>query len=268
MMSDVPFGVFLSGGVDSSANVALMSRHMDRPVETFSVGFKGHDDYNELDYARLVAKQFGAHHHEVLIDDRTTCSTTFRSSYYQQDEPIADWVCVPLYYVSKLARDNGVIVVQVGEGSDELFCGYDHYRVPLDLQRQVRKSRWACCNASPAPRGGARLARLAGRVVSEHWTRRAAKSPSASSAGEEIFWGGAIVLTAARSSDEVWNGCNAPCASRRIPDFLPASRTARSTPNAVVHHLAAALPAGEPGRRLLPGDALSWNCASGFPSCC
>ena len=68
MMSDVPFGVFLSGGVDSSTNVALMSELMNDPVRTFSVAFKDHDQYNELDYARVIAQRFRTDHHEVLID--------------------------------------------------------------------------------------------------------------------------------------------------------------------------------------------------------
>ena len=123
MMSDVPFGVFLSGGVDSSTNVALMAELMEDPVRTFSVAFRDQERYNELEYARAVAKRFGTDHHEVVID--VDDLTAFLSDLiHHQDEPLADWVCVPLYYVSKLARDNGTIVVQVGEGSDELFHGY------------------------------------------------------------------------------------------------------------------------------------------------
>ena len=70
MMSDVPFGVFLSGGVDSSANVALMSEQMSRPVETFTVGFSDAEYLNELDSARRIAQQFGTNHHEVIISEK------------------------------------------------------------------------------------------------------------------------------------------------------------------------------------------------------
>ena len=70
MMSDVPFGVFLSGGVDSSANVALMSEQMSRPVETFTVGFSDAEYLNELEPARRIAKQFGTNHHEVIISEK------------------------------------------------------------------------------------------------------------------------------------------------------------------------------------------------------
>ena len=125
-MADVPFGVLLSGGVDSSTNVALMSELMDRPVNTFSVAFADHEQYNELGYARRIAEQFGTDHHEVTIDE-SDLEDFLPDLIHHQDEPIADWVCVPLYYVAKLAKDSGTTVVQVGEGSDELFHGYSHY---------------------------------------------------------------------------------------------------------------------------------------------
>src|ERR1700761_2612476 len=136
MMSDVPFGVFLSGGVDSSTNVALMSELMAEPVRTFSVGFKDHTKYNELAYARVIARRFQTDHHEVLIDV-DDLSDFIPDLIHHQDEPLADWVCVPLYFVSKLARETGTIVVQVGEGSDELFHGYRHYIRHARLQRQL-----------------------------------------------------------------------------------------------------------------------------------
>ncbi len=126
MMADVPFGVLLSGGVDSSTNVALMDELMDRPVSTFSVAFAGHEQYNELGHARRIAELFGTDHHEVTIDE-SDLEDFLPDLIHHQDEPIADWVCVPLYYVAKLAKDSGTTVVQVGEGSDELFHGYSHY---------------------------------------------------------------------------------------------------------------------------------------------
>lgn len=126
MMADVPFGVLLSGGVDSSTNVALMAELMDRPVSTFSVAFADHERYNELGHARRIAEQFGTDHHEVTIDE-SDLESFLPALIHHQDEPIADWVCVPLYYVAKLAKDSGTTVVQVGEGSDELFHGYSHY---------------------------------------------------------------------------------------------------------------------------------------------
>ena len=139
LMSDVPFGVFLSGGVDSSANVALMSRCMNRPVDTFSVGFEDQAQapYNEIQYARQVAALFKTNHHEILISDKHFFEFAENLAFYQ-DEPLSDPVCFPLYYVSKLARENGTIVIQVGEGSDELFAGYDIYRNYLRREKMWR----------------------------------------------------------------------------------------------------------------------------------
>ena len=135
MMSDVPFGVFLSGGVDSSTNVALMARHMNRPVDTFTVGFSDHTHLNELDQARSIAQHFKTNHHEVLVQQRDM-EAYLDQLIHSQDEPIADWVCIPLYFVSKLTRDSGTTVVQVGEGSDEQFCGYGTYMMYLKLQEK------------------------------------------------------------------------------------------------------------------------------------
>lgn len=137
MMSDVPFGVFLSGGIDSSTNVALMSQLMTRPVDTFSVAIEGQEKVNEFSYARQIAKLFKTNHHEIIINDDDFIRL-FPQVIYHHDEPLADPVSFPLYYVSKLARDNGTIVVQVGEGSDEQFCGYTLYKRILRLQEQFR----------------------------------------------------------------------------------------------------------------------------------
>lgn len=132
MMSDVPFGVFLSGGIDSSTNLALMSKYTNQPVNTFTVGFKGHPELNELDFARQAAQQFGANYREVLIDENDMIGYIDQLVHHQ-DEPLADYVCIPLYFVSKLAHDSGVTVVQVGEGADEQFAGYDGYLRYLKL---------------------------------------------------------------------------------------------------------------------------------------
>ncbi|HXW69018.1 MAG TPA: asparagine synthase C-terminal domain-containing protein, partial [Dissulfurispiraceae bacterium] len=126
MVSDVPVGVFFSGGVDSSLNVALMSEIMDRPVRTFTVGIEG-DPSNEFVSAHRTAQYFKTDHHELFINDQDFISFLPEMPYYQ-DEPLADPVCVPLYYVSKLARASGTPVIQIGEGSDELFAGYEMYR--------------------------------------------------------------------------------------------------------------------------------------------
>jgi asparagine synthase (glutamine-hydrolysing) len=134
-VSDVPVGIFLSGGIDSSTNAALFSQGESNPVKTFTIGYKGsHTHQNEFQYARKMARIVNADHHELEldIDDLMNFLPTM---VRLQDEPLADPVCVPVYYVSKLARDNGVIVCQVGEGADELFCGYQGWQRSLQLQR-------------------------------------------------------------------------------------------------------------------------------------
>ena len=131
MMSDVPHGVFLSGGIDSSLNVALMSELVPQ-VKTFTVSFSDGPEYSEVEWARKVAKRFNTDHHEIVISEKEAFQF-FESMNYFQDEPLADCVCIPLYYVSKLLKDSGVTVVQVGEGSDELFCGYNTYGQYIDI---------------------------------------------------------------------------------------------------------------------------------------
>jgi asparagine synthase (glutamine-hydrolysing) len=188
-VSDVPVGVFLSGGIDSSTNAALFSEGETRPVRTFSIGYEGdYDTYrNEFHYARLMAERIGAEHHEKKLsqDDLLAFLPTM---VHLQDEPIADPVCVPVYYVSKLARDNGVIVAQVGEGADELFWGYPAWKVYRTL------ARW---NDVPVPRAaksaGVALATRAGRG-----TRREIELLRRAAGGQPVFWSGAEAFTHAQ----------------------------------------------------------------------
>ena len=188
MMSDVPFGVFLSGGVDSSANVALMSELMTRPVETFTVGFSDAEYLNELDSARRIAKQFGTNHHEVIISEKEM-HEFLPALVFHQDEPIADPVCVPLYYVSKLARDSGTIVVQVGEGADEIFSGYENYVRHL----RIYENFWR--HAETLPRGLRRALSNLSRPALEATGRKrmAIELIRRLGADEPLFWGGAVV---------------------------------------------------------------------------
>ncbi|HUR33060.1 MAG TPA: asparagine synthase (glutamine-hydrolyzing) [Vicinamibacterales bacterium] len=130
LMSEVPLGMFLSGGIDSSAIGALMARMVDRPIKTFSVGFNDRA-FSELGYARQVATAIGADPHEVVIDDRDFFGALPRLVWHE-DEPIAHPSSVPLYFVSRLAREH-VTVVLTGEGSDELLAGYGKYaRISLN----------------------------------------------------------------------------------------------------------------------------------------
>lgn len=134
-VSDVGVGVFLSGGIDSSTNAALFSEG-EKTIKTFSIGYEGNYKScpSELSYARLMAETIKADHHERLLNIDDLIDFLPRMVYLQ-DEPIADPVCVPVYYVSKLARDHGIKVCQVGEGADELFWGYPSWKMMLRLQR-------------------------------------------------------------------------------------------------------------------------------------
>jgi asparagine synthase (glutamine-hydrolysing) len=184
MMSDVPFGVFLSGGVDSSANVALMSELMDRPVQTFTVGFEQHEYLNELDSARRVSQLFGTDHHEIVIGE-SDVKGLLPDLLWHLDEPLADPVCVPLYFVSKLAHDSGTTVIQTGEGADEVFSGYDKYVRYLRLYETLWK------NASSLPTGLKRgFAAMAKPMTASN--RTAAELARRFGAAEPLFWGAAI----------------------------------------------------------------------------
>jgi asparagine synthase (glutamine-hydrolysing) len=182
MVSDVPFGVLLSGGVDSSLNVALMSEIMDRPVTTFSIGYEGEDDINEFTYAGLVAGRYKTRHFTTRINARD--AQDFLPLMVQlQDEPIADNVCIPLYFLAKLVKDSGTTVVQVGEGADENFLGYwwcEHYRQKYqdiwskDFRGGLLRRLWG---KNPLP----------GDLSEEDKAILARKA-----AGQELFWGGAV----------------------------------------------------------------------------
>jgi asparagine synthase (glutamine-hydrolysing) len=125
LMADVPLGMFLSGGIDSSAIVSVMSGLISDPIKTFSVAFEEREA-NEIEYARLVASRFGTDHHEVVVNPQEFFDA-LPSLVYQEDEPIAHPSSIPLYFVSRLASEH-VKVVLTGEGSDELLAGYDKYR--------------------------------------------------------------------------------------------------------------------------------------------
>jgi asparagine synthase (glutamine-hydrolysing) len=135
LMSDVPLGMFLSGGVDSSAIAALLKRIFDGPVKTFSVGYR-ESAYSELGYAREVADHIGTEHHEVLVSKEDFFNALPNLTWHE-DEPIVWPSSVSLYFVSRLASQE-VKVVLTGEGSDELFAGYGRYYFYLKNQAAMR----------------------------------------------------------------------------------------------------------------------------------
>src|SRR5436190_718081 len=160
LMADVPLGMFLSGGIDSSAIAAVMSQMVSEPIKTFSVAFKEREA-NELEYARIVAEAFKTNHHEVVVSPEAFFEALPKLVWHE-DEPLAHPSSVALYFVSRLAADH-VKVVLTGEGSDEMLAGYGRYRktilnlalgaryhqlTPLWVQSLVKKQ----ISLTPGPR--------------------------------------------------------------------------------------------------------------------
>ncbi len=143
MISDVPIGAFLSGGIDSSLVVAMMAQHSTQPVKTFSIGFR-EDAYNELPYARLIAERYGTEHHEFIVEPKAV--EILPELIWHCDEPFGDPSAVPTFYVSKLTSQY-VKVALNGDGGDESFAGYRRYlgfkfvdqyrRVPSVVRRHL-----------------------------------------------------------------------------------------------------------------------------------
>lgn len=174
MVSDVPFGCFLSGGIDSSTNAKLMSEAMERPVETFSVGYKDFPEKNEFSYSRETAKSLGIVPHELLLDE-SHCETFLEKFATHADDPNGDPASFPIFWLSKFTKDSGVTVVQIGEGSDELFAGYEVYHKALRAQE-----RWGWLAHVP---GAAALTKnFLPRGARWNFARRLLR-------GERPFWG-------------------------------------------------------------------------------
>jgi asparagine synthase (glutamine-hydrolysing) len=185
-ISDVPVGVFLSGGIDSSTNAALFSQSAAGTVNTFSVGYD--QDYrgcqSELPQARQLAAHIRSSHHERVLTEEDFLDFLPRMIHLQ-DEPIADPVCMPVYFLSRLARDHGVVVAQAGEGSDELFWGYWHWKQILNL------TRW---NSYPVPRAAKKLGLSALSALGKSHSLPYEFLWRASE-GLPVFWGGADAFT-------------------------------------------------------------------------
>ena len=181
MLSDVEVGAFLSGGVDSSAIVALMREFHDGPIKTYSIGFKDAPAYDELSIAKRVSRRYNTNHFETVVSPEDIRDFLPRVVDIF-DEPLADATSIPIYFLSKQANENGTKVVLTGDGSDELFCGYrawaryarlyPYYRaynhIPPPLKKLVANLYGAVNNTTPT----------------YEILQRAAK-------GQEFFWGGA-----------------------------------------------------------------------------
>lgn len=188
MVSDVPVGVLLSGGVDSSLITGLMAEQMDRPVSTYSVGYDGYDQFNEFSAAARIAKRYGTDHHKVSLTPLDV-TKVLDDIVFHQDEPIADNVCIPLWAISKAVHDSGTKVVQVGEGADEHFLGYwwcEHYRKKsMDVFEPARRRSQSF-----------RLKRLIEKVpfFGTAMVGEDVEIIGRAERGEELFWGGATAF--------------------------------------------------------------------------
>lgn len=138
LISDVPLGALLSGGTDSSIVVALMAKASSSPVKTFSIGFK-HGDFDETHYARLVAQKFQTEHHELIFELNLEQELDYLTR--RMEEPFGDSSMLPTYCVSRLARQH-VTVALSGDGGDELFAGYDRYKIHKTFGLSERIPRW------------------------------------------------------------------------------------------------------------------------------
>lgn len=199
MISDVPFGALLSGGVDSSLTVALMSEALGKPVKTFTVGYPG-DEANaesDLHFARLVAKQYRTDHHEAILTD-SEIAHCFDDLPALVDDPIGAPSVTANALLAKFVRKSGVTVVQVGEGADELFCGYS------SVHRLWRLHERFSLVARAFPRSAAGLlARLVGPLLERLGDPSLIGSMDGSIAehlrrygrGEHLFWGYGVLFT-------------------------------------------------------------------------
>lgn len=188
MVSDVPFGCFLSGGIDSSINATLMSESLGKPVETFSVGYKDFENKNEFQYSRMIAKKLGAQNHEIVLDESHL--REFLPTYaYFADDPNSDPVCFPLFWLSKLAKEKNVIVIQIGEGADEIFAGYETYIRAVKLY----KMWWSWLEKFPSAAKKMLLEKISEWEIhprlyrNQEYIQRFARN-------EEPFWGIAIAF--------------------------------------------------------------------------
>ena len=170
MVSDVPLGAFLSGGIDSATIVALMAQESSRPVKTFSIGFED-EAFNELPYARLQAQRYGTDHHELIVKPDAAELLPLLVRHY--NEPFADSSALPTYYVSQMTRQH-VTVALSGDGGDESFAGYRIYgqmlnwkrcdALPLSLRKPIAEGGRGLLSAFPHSNTAARLRRGLGML--------------------------------------------------------------------------------------------------------
>lgn len=211
MISDVPLGAFLSGGVDSSGVVALMSDLSDKPVTTCSIGFD-EKKFNETEFAQSVADQYKTDHHEFFVKENVQDNLEEIVSYF--DEPFGDPSLVPTYFVSKLAKQK-VTVAVAGDGGDEVFAGYSKYNVD-DIENRLRNKfpSWLRKFAFPV------MAKLAGKVNNKAFKK--AKSLLTSLSVDPAM---GFYITNSMITDDDWNQLVKPEVKSALGNYHPSENT-------------------------------------------
>ncbi|MBU2875244.1 asparagine synthase (glutamine-hydrolyzing) [Marinobacter salexigens] len=241
MVSDVPLGAFLSGGIDSSAVVGLMTGHTDTPVTTCAIGFDS-ERFDEVHWAKKVAEQFKTDHHEFTVKDNVAESLSSIARFF--DEPFADPSFVPTYFVSQLARQK-VTVALAGDGGDENFAGYSKYYTD-QVENRLRGLFPAGVRHNLFPG----LARLAGMVNSGPTSKARSLLSTLALDPDEAFF-----ITNSFFRRDIWNDLVTGELKRETRDYDPADITRAHYNNADTDdHLSSILYADI--KTYLPGDIL------------
>ncbi len=211
MISDVPLGAFLSGGVDSSGVVATMSGLSDKPIKTCTIAFDN-KKYNEAEFAKAVAEQYKTEHHELLVHQNVADTLEHIVSFF--DEPFADPSLVPTFFVSELARKE-VTVAIAGDGGDEVFAGYEKYTSD-HIENQLREKfpDWIREHIFPG------LASVCGAIKLTPFKRAKSLFTSLSVSPEMGFY-----ITNSQMNDEQWQALVKPAVSAKLGDYHPSTIT-------------------------------------------
>ncbi len=186
LMADVPVGVLLSGGVDSSLLAALAAEHAPRAVRSFCVTMPGHAAHDEAGYARTVSARLGTEHHEIeLTADRF--ASELSTIVYHNDEPPGDWTSASALLVARLAREHDTPVLLTGEGADEVFHGYSGFVSYVRWKHHIEALGRLPPSLREAMRGALRMT-----VGSRPGMARASETLSLGLAGRHLFWGGTV----------------------------------------------------------------------------
>ncbi len=214
MVSDVPLGAFLSGGIDSSGVVATMAKNSDNPITTCSIGFDV-KQFNETEFAQIVANRYGTNHHEFTVKQNVKDNLLAIARYF--DEPFADPSLVPTYFVSQLARQK-VTVAIAGDGGDEIFAGYEKYSTDF-IENSIRDLIPANLRKNLFPPLMRLFSRFNCRLCQKAVTllKALAQSPAMG-----------FYLSNSQITDETWKNLILPTVRQKLGDYHPSSITTQA----------------------------------------